>query len=143
MLSSSFNQRPSEFAQYTPNMSSQQDLYAHQPSPMSGLDVLAQGSQYALEQLHEQNTQQARPMANYNGQRHGSYADTVEDGQGRAQEETGAGARTGRSNSGAVRRRISRACDQCNQLRTKCDGQTPCAHCVGERDSSTQVVRFH
>ncbi|KFY40466.1 hypothetical protein V494_03480 [Pseudogymnoascus sp. VKM F-4513 (FW-928)] len=32
--------------------------------------------------------------------------------------------------SGPVRRRISRACDQCNQLRTKCDGQNPCAHCV-------------
>ena len=31
-----------------------------------------------------------------------------------------------------VRRRISRACDQCNQLRTKCDGRTPCAHCIGE-----------
>lgn len=29
-----------------------------------------------------------------------------------------------------VRRRISRACDQCNQLRTKCDGGNPCAHCV-------------
>lgn len=34
--------------------------------------------------------------------------------------------------SGPVRRRISRACDQCNQLRTKCDGQHPCAHCIGE-----------
>jgi xylanolytic transcriptional activator XlnR len=33
------------------------------------------------------------------------------------------------SNDGAVRRRISRACDQCNQLRTKCDGKHPCAHC--------------
>ena len=33
--------------------------------------------------------------------------------------------------SAPVRRRISRACDQCNQLRTKCDGGTPCAHCVG------------
>jgi hypothetical protein len=30
--------------------------------------------------------------------------------------------RSGRT-SGPVRRRISRACDQCNQLRTKCDGQ--------------------
>lgn len=30
-----------------------------------------------------------------------------------------------------VRRRISRACDQCNQLRTKCNGRDPCAHCVG------------
>lgn len=32
--------------------------------------------------------------------------------------------------TGHVRRRISRACDQCNQLRTKCDGQHPCAHCI-------------
>lgn len=31
-----------------------------------------------------------------------------------------------------IRRRISRACDQCNQLRTKCDGKLPCQHCVGE-----------
>ncbi|KAK5072139.1 hypothetical protein LTS08_000765 [Lithohypha guttulata] len=30
---------------------------------------------------------------------------------------------------GNVKRRISRACDQCNQLRTKCDGKNPCAHC--------------
>ncbi|KAF2873360.1 fungal-specific transcription factor domain-containing protein [Massariosphaeria phaeospora] len=32
--------------------------------------------------------------------------------------------------AGPVRRRISRACDQCNQLRTKCDGRAPCAHCI-------------
>ncbi|EUC35362.1 hypothetical protein COCCADRAFT_90908 [Bipolaris zeicola 26-R-13] len=40
--------------------------------------------------------------------------------------------RSGRSNSasGPVRRRISRACDQCNQLRTKCDGKQSCAHCI-------------
>ncbi|KAH6607813.1 xylanase regulator 1 [Trichoderma cornu-damae] len=41
---------------------------------------------------------------------------------------------SGRKNStgtaGPVRRRISRACDQCNQLRTKCDGLHPCAHCI-------------
>ncbi|KAH6614046.1 fungal-specific transcription factor domain-containing protein [Boeremia exigua] len=37
--------------------------------------------------------------------------------------------RSGRT-SGPVRRRISRACDQCNQLRTKCDGQKPCSHCL-------------
>ncbi|KAF2451212.1 hypothetical protein P171DRAFT_346221 [Karstenula rhodostoma CBS 690.94] len=36
----------------------------------------------------------------------------------------------GASASGPVRRRISRACDQCNQLRTKCDGKAPCAHCI-------------
>jgi hypothetical protein len=40
--------------------------------------------------------------------------------------------RSGRAaTSGPVRRRISRACDQCNQLRTKCDGKAPCAHCMG------------
>ncbi|KAI0396257.1 fungal-specific transcription factor domain-containing protein [Xylariaceae sp. FL0594] len=41
----------------------------------------------------------------------------------------GAGTRSTGS-SGTIRRRISRACDQCNQLRTKCDGQHPCAHCI-------------
>ncbi|CCG82171.1 Xylanolytic transcriptional activator xlnR [Taphrina deformans PYCC 5710] len=29
-----------------------------------------------------------------------------------------------------VRKRISRACDSCNALRTKCDGHQPCRHCV-------------
>ena len=27
------------------------------------------------------------------------------------------------------RKRVTRACDQCNQLRTKCNGGAPCAHC--------------
>ncbi|KAA8916525.1 hypothetical protein TRICI_001388 [Trichomonascus ciferrii] len=31
---------------------------------------------------------------------------------------------------GKPRKRTSRACDQCNQLRTKCDGLQPCAHCI-------------
>lgn len=39
--------------------------------------------------------------------------------------------KSGTGKDGPVRRRISRACDQCNQLRTKCDGKFPCAHCVG------------
>ncbi|KAI9807997.1 MAG: hypothetical protein M1826_004445 [Phylliscum demangeonii] len=34
------------------------------------------------------------------------------------------------SSAPAPRKRISRACDQCNQLRTKCDGEKPCAHCI-------------
>jgi hypothetical protein len=29
------------------------------------------------------------------------------------------------------RKRTTRACDQCNHLRTKCDGKNPCAHCIG------------
>lgn len=31
----------------------------------------------------------------------------------------------GSATSAPVRRRISRACDQCNQLRTRCDGEKP------------------
>lgn len=31
---------------------------------------------------------------------------------------------------GPPRKRTTRACDQCNQLRTKCDGRNPCAHCT-------------
>lgn len=37
----------------------------------------------------------------------------------------------GNGTPGPIRRRISRACDQCNQLRTKCDGKQPCQHCIG------------
>ena len=46
------------------------------------------------------------------------------------------------SNDGSVRRRISRACDQCNQLRTKCDGKQPCAHCT-ENGLSCEYARAH
>ena len=35
-----------------------------------------------------------------------------------------------RKDAPSPRKRISRACDQCNQLRTKCDGEKPCAHCI-------------
>ncbi|GJN81058.1 hypothetical protein PLIIFM63780_004590 [Purpureocillium lilacinum] len=42
--------------------------------------------------------------------------------------------------SAPIRRRISRACDQCNQLRTKCDGRHPCAHCI-ELNLSCEYMR--
>ncbi|KEF60810.1 uncharacterized protein A1O9_02372 [Exophiala aquamarina CBS 119918] len=42
----------------------------------------------------------------------------------------------------AVRRRISRACDQCNQLRTKCDGKQPCAHCT-DNALACEYARAH
>ena len=42
----------------------------------------------------------------------------------------------------AVRRRISRACDQCNQLRTKCDGRHPCRHC-NDNSLPCEYVRAH
>lgn len=41
-----------------------------------------------------------------------------------------------------VRRRISRACDQCNQLKRKCDGQYPCA-CCSNSFLSCSYTRAH
>ncbi|KIX03386.1 uncharacterized protein Z518_06938 [Rhinocladiella mackenziei CBS 650.93] len=46
------------------------------------------------------------------------------------------------SETTGVRRRISRACDQCNQLRTKCDGKQPCAHCT-ENSLVCEYARAH
>ncbi|KAH8884840.1 hypothetical protein GQ53DRAFT_379898 [Thozetella sp. PMI_491] len=82
----------------------------------TGLDTLAQGSHYALQQLQQHvgvhNPHLARPGPQPKHRQH-PYGPT---------RVTGA--------AGPIRRRISRACDQCNQLRTKCDGQHPCAHCI-------------
>ncbi|KAK3374456.1 fungal-specific transcription factor domain-containing protein [Lasiosphaeria ovina] len=81
-----------------------------------GLDSLSHGSHYALQQLQQHvgvhNPHLARPGHQQKHRQH-PY------GPSRS-----AGA------AGPIRRRISRACDQCNQLRTKCDGQHPCAHCI-------------
>lgn len=104
----------------------------------SGLDTLAEGSQYALEQL-----QLARHAEIHGTVSHeklmkfkdhppapGSMAF-----KGAVRRESLSDPRAGirkSSSSAPVRRRISRACDQCNQLRTKCDGQSPCAHCIGK-----------
>ncbi|KAI9930309.1 hypothetical protein MW887_011060 [Aspergillus wentii] len=110
-------------------------------SQTSGLDTLAEGSQYALEQLQlareagnaTVNTSET-PLARSKNQP--SYHDENSAAPGfksPSQRDPLADARSTirkGSTSAPVRRRISRACDQCNQLRTKCDGQNPCAHCV-------------
>jgi hypothetical protein len=95
--------------------------HEHNQTPMSGLDALAQGSQYALQQLHDSHLNPAP-------QDHEAFA--------QAQDVSN---KTGSGNGAPVRRRISRACDQCNQLRTKCDGKTPCAHCVGESNDPSSL----
>ncbi|KAL2132073.1 hypothetical protein VTI74DRAFT_4251 [Chaetomium olivicolor] len=83
----------------------------------AGLDPLAPGSHYALQQLqqhvgvHSPHLSRAGPQPKHRQHPYGPAA-------------RAAGA------TGPIRRRISRACDQCNQLRTKCDGQHPCAHCI-------------
>jgi hypothetical protein len=83
----------------------------------NGMDSMSQSSQYNIHQLHQPmgvaNPQLARPGSQPKQRQH-PYATNGRAGGSAAQ----------------VRRRISRACDQCNQLRTKCDGQHPCAHCI-------------
>ncbi|EPE02224.1 transcriptional activator xlnr [Ophiostoma piceae UAMH 11346] len=84
----------------------------------AGMDALAQGSHFALQQLQQHvnvhNPHLSRPVHHHQQAKH---------------RQSPYGARSS-SAGGPVRRRISRACDQCNQLRTKCDGQHPCAHCI-------------
>jgi len=89
----------------------------------SGLDTLAHGSQYALQQLQQHVDQQNSQVHRNHNSKHRQHPYAPGPTNGRS---NGTGA------SGPIRRRISRACDQCNQLRTKCDGQAPCAHCVGK-----------
>ncbi|KAL1311777.1 hypothetical protein AAFC00_001861 [Neodothiora populina] len=93
---------------------------------LTGLDALAQGSHYALQQLHDaavfkSGLENTRDRESRSVEDDGNNADKTEDGSAKTKE---------KSDSSLVRRRISRACDQCNQLRTKCDGKNPCAHCV-------------
>ncbi|KAM0343460.1 hypothetical protein ACHAPU_008491 [Fusarium lateritium] len=82
-----------------------------------GLDSLGQGHQYPIQPLS-----QAVSLSNSHLERTGAQVKN-------RQHPYGIHPR-GASNLGPIRRRISRACDQCNQLRTKCDGQNPCAHCI-------------
>lgn len=112
-------------------------------SQASGLDNLAEDSQYALEQLQLSNdsgvtsatlsgsvvkSKDQLYMGNQAGfnKTSSSQRDILTDSR--------SGIRKN-STSAPIRRRISRACDQCNQLRTKCDGQSPCAHCIGNNAS--------
>lgn len=111
-----------------------------------GVETMAHGSQYALEHIQSMSTasRTSAPvmksptrlrhhpyeMAQSNRNIHSLqplqsiqpvlsvYSDSTQDERGEV--------------SAPVRRRISRACDQCNQLRTKCNGRSPCAHCVGK-----------
>jgi len=114
-----------------------------QPSRMSisqasGLESLAEGSQYALEKLHlsrEPGVSTTTAGESVAAQSSADHADENNMNPGfrnPSQRDPLADARSSiRKTSTPVRRRISRACDQCNQLRTKCDGQNPCAHCIG------------
>ncbi|KAI7060367.1 hypothetical protein KC317_g16537, partial [Hortaea werneckii] len=132
MLSTSLHGYPTDFG--ASNMVTQNQIPQQQQMTTSGsgLDALAETSQYHLQQLRQQ---QAINELHANGShiRHrDSYSNSVSDGMNAARRESASMVgKVGRGSNGQpVRRRISRACDQCNQLRTKCDGQQPCAHCV-------------
>jgi hypothetical protein len=116
-----------------------QRLPQHIPTP--GLDTLAEGSQYALQIQHS--SMAGHQMLPSNGNQMKSRYDPYPTQQighmGSLQRrESAPDNRSGikkPSTTAPVRRRISRACDQCNQLRTKCDGKAPCAHCIGKYSS--------
>ncbi|KAL4932912.1 putative C6 transcription factor [Aspergillus undulatus] len=107
-----------------------------------GLDTLAEGSQYVLEQLQlsregagagADNTSSDSLRHSLSRSKDQFYGESSSAFKPSSVRDSLAEARSmirKNSSSAPVRRRISRACDQCNQLRTKCDGQNPCAHCL-------------
>ena len=124
------------------SISQQRNGYSHhQHMPMAGLDALAEGSQYALQQQQQQqlrhnqsaqNNHYLEPLRSPGHQRTTSFStDNTALHRQRSSSGPDGGGITKKSSQTPIRRRISRACDQCNQLRTKCDGKNPCAHCVG------------
>ncbi|MCJ1277551.1 hypothetical protein MMC21_005364 [Puttea exsequens] len=84
--------------------------------------------QYAMQHYDNfSNNNQMSPLRSPAQQRHHPYSQaSTEIGHRRQSSELDDSKTTGTG----VKRRISRACDQCNQLRTKCDGRSPCAHCM-------------
>ncbi|EMC91779.1 hypothetical protein BAUCODRAFT_304562 [Baudoinia panamericana UAMH 10762] len=132
MLSAGLRYPPSNFGAH--NMIAHSHV-AQPTMSTSGLDTLAEGSQYHLQQLQMQQQQQQAAMHSLNSARpvmkHRQSFTSVDSNAGGRRESISAGkGGRGSTSSQPVRRRISRACDQCNQLRTKCDGKMPCAHCV-------------
>lgn len=129
MMSAGLQHYPTNFG--AGNMVTQHRM-SQQPMATPGLDTLAEGSQYHLQQLQQQQTMHEMSAVKPPLKHRSSYSNGSVDGMTAARRESINLGKSGRgaSNGQPVRRRISRACDQCNQLRTKCDGKSPCAHCV-------------
>jgi len=104
------------------------------PSP---LDTLAHTSQYAL-QFHQNRHVLPGAGGKLVGKHGLPYASGPLAAAPRSQREAMLHERAGRgvATAGPVRRRISRACDQCNQLRTKCDGKAPVSSVTRDRAAS-------
>ncbi|KAB2575448.1 Xylanolytic transcriptional activator xlnR [Lasiodiplodia theobromae] len=120
---SAFNQLPSS------NLLNHEQHLPSQRISTAGLDALAQSSQYAL-QHYPHTPHHVLDGKTFGKQRHHPYVNLPASSGSRNQKPNMVPDRTGRHSNAPVRRRISRACDQCNQLRTKCDGKAPCAHCI-------------
>ncbi|RSL66440.1 Xylanolytic transcriptional activator xlnR [Fusarium sp. AF-6] len=93
----------------------------------NGLETLGQNHQYPIQPLSQPVSLQNPHLA-----RAGPQTKSRQHPYGTAARGSGAS---------GIRRRISRACDQCNQLRTKCDGQHPCAHCIVEFGLGCEYIR--
>ncbi|KAF1839502.1 hypothetical protein BDW02DRAFT_155212 [Decorospora gaudefroyi] len=142
MLSTNLHQYPSAFSHLpAPNLVEHQHQHQHQHQHphqhhhlaaqhmgQSPLDTLAHTSQYAALQYHQNRHVLPNGKAVVKPHRlpYASGPIAPRSQREMLHERSGRGSAT----SGPVRRRISRACDQCNQLRTKCDGRQSCAHCI-------------
>ena len=95
--------------------------------PVSNFGVMAGGSQYITQDAYPIPVDEREPVSALTspGRRQHPHPQP----QSHFRENRRNDERTETSSS--IRRRISRACDQCNHLRTKCHGGNPCAHCVG------------
>ncbi|KAF2855685.1 hypothetical protein T440DRAFT_485792 [Plenodomus tracheiphilus IPT5] len=130
MLSTNLHQYPSVFSHVPPpNMVEHQHHHlTAQHIGQSSLDTLAHPSQYAALQFHQNRHVLPNGKAIVKPHRlpYASGPIAPRNQRDMLHERSGRNSAT----SGPVRRRISRACDQCNQLRTKCDGRQSCAHCI-------------
>lgn len=120
-------------------MLSQRHAHGNMARPMRDISSHAPVQQYAVQHFDAfSDPKQVSPAS----LRHHPYSqnNTEARHQHRRSSDLGAVADGKSTSTAPVRRRISRACDQCNQLRTRCDGQEPCAHC-SEFDLSCEYMR--
>jgi hypothetical protein len=135
------------FDPYQPSfgMMPQSNPYPLPPLPAHhGIASYSQSPQYPVQSIpqpgfNSESTGRKRSVSS----RYGPYGDgTLGSTVGSAHLSPTDGRTSSPGGNAPVRRRISRACDQCNQLRTRCDGQSPCAHCVGRYFSSPGMTRL-
>ena len=132
-----FSPLPSDIRSYSSGLASPQRIQT------SGLESFCHASPFALQPIQTSSLQGhgiGPVMKSPTKVRHHPYETLHNANNGTAnklKDARRASAADEKGNSGPIRRRISRACDQCNQLRTKCDGQAPCAHCIGKLENDT------